>query len=133
MTEIWLDPFQDIIPQYNYSSQLSDGEESGLVVTLKSEQATVTIFFGVVRAHQMVDEGVLLHGEDSEQFAALRAENFPSTIYEIENGDFGCYIRAQMGQDLYDFLDCREYIIVTVNYLISVVTTHPPEITVSYA
>ena len=133
MTEIWLDPFQGIIPRNNYSVLLSDGEESGLVVTLKSEQAAVTIFFGVVRAHQMVDEGVLLHGEDSEQFAALRAENFPSTIYEIENGDFGCYIRAQMGQDLYDFLDCREYIIVTVNYLISVVTTHPPEITVSYS
>ena len=133
MTEIWLDPFQGIIPRYNYSSQLSDGEESGLVVTLKSEQATVTLFFGVVRAHQMVDEGVLLHGQDSEQFAALRAEDFPSTIYEVENGDFGCYIRAQMGQDLYDFLDCREYSIVTRNYLISVITTHPPEITVSYS
>ncbi len=132
MTEIWLDTFQGIIPRNNYSASLSDGEESGLVVTLKSEHATVTIFFGVVRAHQMVDEGVLLHGEDSEQFAALRAEDFPSTIYEIENGDFGCYIRAQMGQDLYGFLDCREYIIVTVNYLISVVTTHPPEITVSH-
>ena len=133
MTEIWQDPFQGIIPRNNYSVQLSDGEESGLVVTLKSEHTTVTIFFGVVRAHQMVDEGVLLHGPDSEQFAALRAENFPSTIYEIENGDFGCYIRAQMGQDLYDFLDCREYSIVTRNYLISVITTHPPEITVSYA
>ena len=133
MIEIWLDPFQGIIPRYNYTAQLSDGEESGLVVTLKSEQTTATIFFGAVRAHQMVDEGVLLHGEDSKQFAALRAENFPSTIYEIENGDFGCYIRAQMGQDLYDFLDCREYSIVTRNYLISVITTHPPEITVSYS
>lgn len=133
MIEIWQDPFQGIIPRNNYTAQLSDGEESGLVVTLKSEYTTVTLFFGAVRAHQMVDEGVLLHGQDSEQFAALRAEDFPSTIYEIENGDFGCYIRAQMGQDLYDFLDCREYSIVTRNYLISVITTHPPEITVSYA
>ena len=133
MTEIWQDTFQGIVPRNNYSVQLSDGEESGLVVTLKSEQTTVTIFFGVVQAHQMVDEGVMLHGQDLEQFNALRAENFPSTIYEIENGDFGCYIRAQMGQDLYDFLDCREYIIVTRNYLISVVTTHPPEIAVSYS
>ena len=47
MTEIWLDPFQGIIPRNNYSVQLSDGEESGLVVTLKSEHTTVTIFFGL--------------------------------------------------------------------------------------
>ena len=133
MTEIWLDTFQGIIPRHNYSVQLSDGEESGLIVTLKSEHTTTTIFFGAVQAHQMVDEGILLHGQDSEQFATLRAENFPSTIYEIENGDFGCYIRAQMGQDLYDFLNCREYSIVTRNYLISVITTYPPEITVSYS
>ena len=133
MNEIWLDTFQSIIPRNNYSVLLSDGEESGLVVTLKSKHTTVTIFFGVVQAHQMVDEGTLLHSKDSEQFAALRAENFPSTIYEIKNGAFGCCIRAQMGQDLYGFLDCREYIIVTRNYLISVVTTHTPEITVSHS
>ena len=94
----WIDRFRGAIPRHDYTVQLSAGEETGLVITLKSENATVTVFFGNVQAYQMLDEGVLLQGQDSEQFAYIREQNFPSTIYEIENGDFGRYIESQMGR-----------------------------------
>lgn len=127
----WMDTFQGIIPRNDYTVQLSAGEETGLVVTLKSETTAVIVSFGNVQAYQMLDEGTLLQGSDAEQFAAIRAENFPSTIYEIENGDFGRYIEVQMGQDLFCSLQLRQYNIVTYNYVISVVSPWLPEITVS--
>lgn len=130
MNEIWLDTFQGMIPKNIYTVQLSAGEETGLVVALNNENTTVSVFFGNVQAYQMLDEGVLLQGEDSEQFAALREQKFPSTIYEVENGDFGRYIEAQMGRDLYGALNCRQYNLVTYNYVISVVTSWVPEIVV---
>ena len=126
----WIDTFLGIIPRNDYTVQLSAGEETGLVVTLKSETTSVTVFFGAVQAFQMLDEGVLLQGNDTAHFAAIRAENFPSTIYEIENGDFSRFIEGQMGHDLYSTLNFRQYTIVTLNYVISIITQWEPEITV---
>ena len=130
MNEIWLDTFHGIIPRCDYAAHLSAGEASGLSIKLESNSAEVTISFGFVHAFQMLDEGVLLQCADSEQFAAIRLQNFPSTIYEIENGSFAGYLEAQMGASLFHDLHCRQYIIVTLNYVISVVASWPPEITV---
>lgn len=131
MNGIWLDNFQDRIPRQQYSVQLSAGEETGLIITLTSNQCEVVIGFGAVHAFQMLDEGVLLQGADSEQFAAIRDQKFPSTIYEIKNGDFSRFVESQMGHELFSALDHKQYIIVTLNYVISIVTPWEPEITVT--
>lgn len=131
MNGIWLDKFQGIIPKQTYTAHLSNGEEKGLIVTLDSDLLTVTLNFGAVQAVQMLDEGVLLNGGDTEQLRILRAEGFPNTIYPIENGDFGRFIEAQMGSDLYHALNCRQYNIVTLNYVIFIVSPWEPEITIT--
>lgn len=131
MNGIWLDHFQGRIPRQQYTVHLSAGEEKGLIVTLESDQCEVVIEFGAVHAVQMLDEGVQLQGEDTEQFAALREQNFPSTIYEIEQGEFGRFVEAQMGSELYQALGCRQYHIVTMNYVICVVSLWEPQITVT--
>lgn len=131
MNETWLDKFPGIIPKQTYTARLSAGEENGLIVTLDSESFTVTLNFGAVQAVQMLDEGVLLNGEDTEQLRFLREQGFPSTIYETENGAFGRFLESQMGSDLYHWLNCRQYTIVTLNYVICIVSSWKPEITVA--
>lgn len=131
MNGIWHDTFQGRIPQQKYTAHLSAGEENGLIVTLDSDLFEVTIRFGAVHAFQMLDEGVLLQGEDTEQLRVLREQGFPSTIYEIENGDFGLYVAFNMGTELYRPSNCRQYNIVTMNYVIFVVTCWVPEIRVA--
>ena len=127
----WIDTFHGLMPRRDYTVNLSAGEENGLTVKLESTDVSVSIYFGAVQAIQMLDEGVLLQGRDSEQFASLRTQNFPSTIYEIENGDFGRFVKSQMGGDLYTALNHKQYTIVAYNYVISVVSPWPPEITVA--
>ena len=127
----WLDTFRGIIPRQTYTAHLSAGEEKGLIVTLSGDLYEVTINFGAVQAVQMLDEGVLLNGEDTEQLKTLRDQDFPSTLYEIENGNFGHLIETQMGSDLYHALGCRQYNIVTLNYVIFVVSLWEPQITVT--
>lgn len=131
MNGIWLDSFQGIIPKQTYTTRLSAGEEKGLIVTLESNQCNVIINFGVVQAIQMLDEGVQLNSEDTEQLRILRAQGFPSTIYGIEHGDFGRFVESQMGSELYSALGCRQYNIVTLNYGICIVTLGEPEIRVT--
>ena len=130
MTGIWLDTFKGIIPAENYSVSLVNGEEKGLTVTLTGSMHKVTIDFGIAASVQMLDEGVLLQGADTPQLQSLREFSFPSTIYEIENGDLGCWLRAYMGDALYTAHNYRQYNIVTLNYVIRVVTRWAPEISI---
>lgn len=131
MNGTWLDTFQGIIPRHDYTVRLSAGEEKGLIVLLESENTSVTITFGAVSAFQMLDEGVLLQGEESEQLAAIRKQNFPSTIYQVKNADFGRFIQVQMGAELYTALQLQQYNIITYNYVISVASPWEPEIAVT--
>lgn len=131
MNGTWHDNFQGIIPRQTYTARLSAGEEKGLVVTLDSDQFEITIRFGAVHAVQMLDEGVQLNGKVTEQLRILRSQGFPSTIYEIENGDFGRFIQSQMGSELYNALGCRQYNMVTLNYVICVASLSKPEISIA--
>lgn len=131
MNGIWLDTFKNVIPVENYSVSLTSGEEAGLTITLIGSMHNVVIDFGITAAIQMLDEGVLLQGEDTPQLQNLRKDHFPSAIYEIKNGDFSRYIESCMGTDIYCAFQYRQYNIVTLNCVISVVTQWEPKITVT--
>ncbi len=132
MSEHWIDRFQGRIPRRNYQARVINGEENGLVINLFSKEYDIRIHFGIVSGIQMLDEGVLLNNEDAEwsDCDSLRDQNFSSTIYEIEDGSFGNYIAASMGDDYFQARKLRQYNIVTLNYVISVVSGDKPEITV---
>ena len=122
----WIDRFHGIIPPQQYSVALSNGEH-GLIITLTGQEYTITIDFGNTDALQMLDEGTLLQGTDTLQLQQLRTAGFPDTIYEIEDGALGRYILSCMGPELFQH---KQYNIITLNYVISVVTQWEPEITV---
>ena len=50
-------------------------------------------------------------------------------IYKIQNGDFDKFVK-QIGNELYEYLDLKHYIIVTINYVIEVITEWEPRIKV---
>ncbi len=131
MHEIWIDSFDGIIPVQNYLTQLDAGD-TGFRIVLKSKQVQVTIQFNQVFAIQMLDESADLNTPDSYEldisFWQQYNNHFPSTIYKIENGEFAKRLKMFMGEELYAVYDFQEYRIVTLNYIISVICSVPPEI-----
>lgn len=128
MTEIWTDSFPGKIPKQNYSAQIINGEEMGLVIQLYGQDYDAVIDFGIIAGLQIFDEGTLLHCSNNDE--VLKQNDFPSTIYLVENGAFGRYTADCMGLELYHDMKCRQYNIVTNNYLISVISQWEPDITV---
>lgn len=128
----WIDRFQGRIPRKDYQACVENGEEHGLIITLFSKEYDVRLDFGIVEGIQMLDEGVLLNNDDGEwsDIGKLTEQNFPSTIYEIRGGSFGNYIAQSMGCDFFHSMEMKQYNIITLNYVISIVAQYEPEITV---
>ncbi len=128
--EIWKEILKGKIPYDKYIVLLENGEEKGLSVKLLSDNHEVHILFGSVEAVRMLDEGILL-GELFSDTAIIeyKKQNFSNVIYQIEEGQFGELIKQSAGT-LSGILDFKHYIIVTLNYVIEVVTEWQPEIVV---
>ena len=122
--EKWIDLFQNKIPKQQYIAKVENGEERGLNIILKGEEFNALIDFGVVAGVQMLDEGVELNSSDGDEsddeFIRIRSKGFFNTIY---------YIRKLMGDELFDLLNYQEYCVVTLNYVIYVISKYEPKIT----
>ena len=133
-TESWVDIFPGVIPHQRYDVQLEMGEENGLIVNLLSSQFHVKIDFGLVRATNILDEGIELNesqsDEDDNSLHYFREEGFPSTIYQILDGAYLRYVKDILGESLFSFYDLRQYSIITRNFVIMVITQEAPTITV---
>jgi len=126
--EKWIEVFKAIIPNDTYTAEIKSDEEVGLIVNLESSRHVVKLDFGAVTAYRVIDEGVILQG----LFAELEVEEykqggFENKIYKIENGQFGQSIKKMYGE-LYDILGCQHYLIITLNYVIEIVSQWEPEI-----
>lgn len=131
MLETWSAVFAGIIPKENYTACVCGSEENGLIINLTGKKHRILIDFGVVNGFQMLDEGMLLCAPPAPNFTELRKNGFSNILYLVENGSFGRYSKACLGDGLFQELGYREYIIVTLNYVISVVTRWEPDITVT--
>lgn len=131
--EKWQKVYEGIIPAGNYSVNLQNGETDGLIITLSSMSHDVKIDFGVVSAIRMLDEGLVqCELYDDTQIQEQRKENFNNTIYRIEGGEFGDFAR-KIGGELYEGFGYKHlhYIIITMNYVIEVITEWEPNIYVT--
>lgn len=131
ITELWHDTFANIIPKDTYTMQLEQGEKQGLIILLEGLHHEVTLNFGIVQAVNILDEGVQLNepcGVSRANLDHLRKTGYSNTLYLVENGAYGAYIRASMTADVYDFMKLRQYDIVTLNYVVEIVTAYEPEI-----
>ncbi len=67
---------------------------------------------------------------DCEKNGDLRIAGFPNIIYQIKNGEFYEFSKKIAGE-LCDLLELKHYVIITMNYIIEVITQWEPEITIN--
>lgn len=126
--ELWRKVFEGQIPKENYEMLLQNGEKSGLVITLSSTKYNVFINFGMVSAVRILDEGIALNDLfDDEQIKDYRKVQFDNTIYQIIDGEFDGFVR-KIGGELYDYLNFKHYIVISLNFIIEIITEWEPDI-----
>ncbi len=124
----WEEIYIGIIPIAKYQTIVKNGEGSGLFIKLESNEYIANIDFGIVSAFRMLDEGIVLEELfDESEISKYKKNNFSNTIYKIENGEFGRFIK-KISNELYDYLDLKHYIIVTMNFVIEIISEWEPSI-----
>lgn len=126
--EIWKEVFVGIIPQGNYQTEITNGEDKGLVLKLKNHCHHVVLNFGMVQAVRMLDEGIvqkeLYSDSEVEKF---RRDGFKNVIYEVAGGEFANQIQ-NIADGYWEALNVKHYVVITQNYNIDIITEWEPEI-----
>ncbi|MBC1448705.1 hypothetical protein IBB56_09935 [Listeria welshimeri] len=129
--EIWKDTFIKQIPKDEYTIDLNNGEEEGLKIVLNGENDChkVLLDFGAVSSYRLLDEGIVLNENlfNQDEVEKYKKDNFQSTIYRIENGEFSKFIN-DISNDMFDVYSMKHFIIITLNYVIEVVSSFEPTI-----
>lgn len=128
--ELWEKVFEGKIPKEKYEMLLQNGEKDGLVITLIGSQHRVLLNFGAVSAIRMLDEGVALDNLFRDrQIEEFRRHEFDNTIYQIWDGEFGGFIQKISG-GIYDILGFKHYVIISLNFIVEIITEWEPNIDV---
>ncbi|MBC1661702.1 hypothetical protein HB947_09360 [Listeria welshimeri] len=129
--EIWKDTFIKQIPKDEYTIDLNNGEEEGLKIVLNGENDChkVLLDFGAVSSYRLLDEGIVLNENlfNQDEVEKYKKNNFQSTIYRIENGEFSKFIN-EISNDMFYVYGMKHFIIITLNYVIEVVSSFEPTI-----
>ena len=134
LNELWHDSFHGLIPKEKYAMHLTQGEETGLVIRLEGRQHNVNLNFGIAHGVNILDEGVLLRDPPGVTYpseAELRRTGYPSTLYYVENGAYSAYIQACMSTELYEALRLRQYNLVTASYVVEIICSREPDVSVT--
>lgn len=128
--EKWEEVNKGLIPKENYQVLLQNGEEHGLIVKLEGNKHIVNIFFGGLASLRMLEEGIIppdiFKGNDFNKF---ENDKFSNVIYKVDDGEFGNYAKI-VSEDLYNILKMKHYVLITMNYVIEIITEWEPEIEV---
>jgi hypothetical protein len=128
--ECWEEFNKSAIPVGKYQVKATNGEELGLFIQLENAEYKVNIDFGAITAFRMLDEGIVMEGLfDEKAIIKYRERNFSNIIYKVKEGEFGKTIK-NASNGLYDALGLEHYIIITMNYIIEVITQWEPNIEV---
>lgn len=126
--ETWHEAFPGTIPQDTYTIHLQYGERQGLTILLEGNTHNVTMTFGNVQAANILDEGIQLGGPGITNHDQLRSSNFAATLYLVENGYYAAHIKSQMSPALYETFNLRQYVLVTLNYVVEIISGFEPTI-----
>lgn len=128
--EKWKEAFVGIVPQGNYQTKITNGEDKGLVIELRSNNNIIILNFGIIQAVRMLDEGIVQKGlySDSE-VERFKKEGFKNVIYEVVDGEFLKQVE-NIADGYWETLDAKHYVIITQNYNIDIITECEPEINI---
>lgn len=124
--ETWHEAFPGSIPLDTYTLHLQHGERQGLTILLEGNSHNVALTFGNVQAANILDESIQLGGPGIRNHTQLRSSSFAATLYLVENGCYAAHIKSLMSADLYEAFNLRQYVLVTLNYVVEIVTGFEP-------
>lgn len=128
--EKWEEIFTGIIPQRNYQTQVINVEDKGLVIELINNNTHIVLYFGVILAIRMLDEGIvqteLYSDSEIEKF---KPDAFKNVIYKVTGGEFEKQIQ-NTADGYWEVLNVKHYVIITQNYNIDIITEWEPEINI---
>lgn len=128
--ERWEEIFKGIIPVGHYQSKIENGEENGLIIKLESNEYICNIDYEIVPAFRMLDEGLIMDELfNDDEVLKYKKANFSNTIYKIENGEFKEFIQ-KINKNINEYLELTHYLIITMNYVIEVISQWDPDIEV---
>lgn len=128
--EKWKEVFVGMIPQEKYETAISNSENKGLVIELRSNINKVVLNFGAVQAIRILDEGIVQKELYSDiQVERFKGEGFKNVIYEVVDGEFSKQIE-NIADGYWEVLDAKHFIVITQNYNIDIITEWDPEIKV---
>ncbi len=128
--EKWNEIFKGSIPVGKYLASVANGDELGLIVQLKNDSNIINIDFGAVSVLRMLDEGIVLQDLfEPNAFDELWEKKFPNTIYLLENSELSRFTN-KICSELYEDFKLKHYVIITLNYVIEVITRWEPTIEV---
>ena len=124
--EKWREVFVGTIPQGIYQTQLTNGEQKGLILELKSNNSHVILNFGIIQAIRMLDEGIVQNElySDSE-IEKYKDDKFKNVIYEVQGGEFEKQIQ-KISDGYWETLDVKHYVVITQNFNIDIITEWEP-------
>lgn len=128
--EKWKEVFAGVIPQGNYQTLITNGEDEGLTLELKSSKSHVVLNFGAVLAVRMLDEGIVQKElySDSE-IEKFKKDGFKNVIYEVKGGEFARQIQI-ISDGYLENSRIKHFVIITQNYNIDIITEWEPEINI---
>lgn len=131
MKERWVE-YKDIdIPKGVYEVTEVIQNSEGTKIQLESETNKLTIFFEFADAIRICDEGRRIKTyNECEAIQNYRKDFFGNPIYKVINSEFNAWI-AEESAGFYT--DLSHFVIVTLNDIIDVVSSKPPEIKIQTA
>lgn len=128
--EKWKEVFSGVIPQGNYQTLITCGEDKGLTLELKSSNSHVTLNFGAILAVRMLDEGIVQNGVYSDsEIEKFKKDGFKNVIYEVDGGEFEDQIQT-ISDGYLENVELKHYVVITENYNIDIITEWEPEINI---
>lgn len=128
--EKWSEAFEGMIPEDIYQLEIVNGEETGLIVKLFGKSSQVVFKFGIVLAVRMFDEGIVQSDVYSDkEIKKFRETNFQNVIYNVHGGEF-CRKVVEMASGYLDDVNVKQYVLITRNYNLDIITEFEPDIEV---
>ncbi|MBU5359554.1 hypothetical protein KQI58_00515 [Enterococcus raffinosus] len=133
--ENWKDTFINQVPKDVYTVKINSGEQDGLNIMLYGEKNRhkIEIDFGALASYRIIDEGFLLSECElvipDKIVKKLKKDNYPSTLYEIENESYSKFIN-EISCGLFDIYEMKQYNIITLNYVIEIASRFDPIINI---
>lgn len=128
MEEKWIQYGTNIVPKDLYEVTSIIQDNNGTVINLEGNQFRMKIKFGFVDALRVCDEGRRIRTYNEVQEIQIYRENFiGNPIFIVNNSEFNTWIIKESAGI---YTDLKHYSIITMNDIVDIISSFPPEINV---